>query len=149
MNIVPLEEKHLLQMAEIDAVSHAPWNAQSFRSELTNAVATYFVAEDEQGDVLGYIGYWWSFTEVQITFLAVAPAHRREGIGEALIHHAAAACRDIGVETMQLEVRSGNAAAIALYKKCGFVQVGLRPKYYGGTEDALLMDLTIERKNLE
>ncbi len=147
MRIVKLQEKHLPQMAEIDKVSCAPWTEQSFKSELSNAVATYFVAENEEGTVLGYIGYWWSFFEVQITFLAVAPAYRRQGVAKALIDHVCAACRKIDVQTIQLEVRSGNAPAIALYKKCGFVKVGCRPKYYGGKEDAVLMDLNLKEKN--
>lgn len=141
--IVPLCERHLEDLSEIDAVSHAPWSKEGFKSELTNAVATYFVAETEDKKAIGYIGYWWSFTEVQITFLAVHPDFRRQGIAEHLVRYAADKCRKIDVQTMQLEVRRGNGAAIALYEKMGFVKVGVRPKYYGGTEDAILMDLSL------
>jgi ribosomal-protein-alanine N-acetyltransferase len=35
-----------------------------------------------------------------------------------------------------LEVRTGNAAAIALYTKLGFEQVGLRKGYYQDTGEA-------------
>ena len=39
-----------------------------------------------------------------------------------------------------LEVRPGNAAAIALYEKFGFVEVGRRKNYYEKPkEDALIM----------
>lgn len=141
--IVPLRERHLQDLSEIDAASHAPWSKEGFKSELTNAVATYFVAETEDKKAIGYIGYWWSFTEVQITFLAVHPNCRRQGIAERLVRYAADKCRKIDVQTMQLEVRRGNGAAIALYEKLGFVKVGVRPKYYGGVEDAILMDLSL------
>lgn len=149
MNIVKLEEKHLDALAEIDAVSHAPWTKESFKSELDNAVAFYRVAEDDDGKVMGYIGYWWSFFEVQITFLAVHPDYRQQGIAQKLIEHIYVELQEMDVETIQLEVRASNVPAISLYKKCGFVEVGRRPRYYGGTEDAILMDLAIERKNDE
>ncbi|MBQ7039656.1 MAG: ribosomal protein S18-alanine N-acetyltransferase [Clostridia bacterium] len=143
MKIVKLEERHLDDLAEIDAVSHAPWTKESFKSELSNGVARYAVAEKD-GRAIGYIGYWWSFFEVQVTFVAVHPDFRNQGIALKLIKHIYEECREMGVETIQLEVRSSNTPAISLYKKCGFVEVGVRPKYYGGKEDAILMDLTIK-----
>lgn len=149
MRIVKLEERHLDALSEIDAVSHAPWNKESFKSELDNAVAFYHVAEDENGKVLGYIGYWWSFFEVQITFLAVHPDFRRQGVAERLVGHIYNELREMDIETIQLEVRASNTPAINLYKKCGFVEVGRRPRYYGGKEDAILMDLAIERNKNE
>ena len=45
---------------------------------------------------------------------------------------------------MTLEVRGGNGAAMELYRKLGFREVGRRPGYYaGGGEDAVLMDLAL------
>lgn len=143
MKIVKLEEKHLDDLAEIDAVSHAPWTKESFKSELTNGVARYSVMEDN-GRAVGYIGYWWSFFEVQITFIAVHPDYRQQGIAQKLVSHIYEELKEMGVETIQLEVRKSNIPAISLYKKCGFVEVGVRPKYYGGKEDAVLMDLVIK-----
>lgn len=47
---------------------------------------------------------------------------------------------------MTLEVRPSNAAAIALYEKHGFAQVGRRKDYYTDPrEDALLLTRTFER----
>ena len=51
---------------------------------------------------------------------------------------------DVGA--VELEVRSSNVAARALYKSLGFSETGLRPKYYAtpdGREDAILMTLTL------
>jgi ribosomal-protein-alanine N-acetyltransferase len=40
-----------------------------------------------------------------------------------------------------LEVRRGNAPAIALYRSLGYREVGVRPRYYAEDgEDALVMD---------
>ncbi|MBR3943388.1 MAG: GNAT family N-acetyltransferase, partial [Clostridia bacterium] len=108
MRIVKLEEKHLDALAEIDAVSHAPWTKESFKSELDNAVAFYWVAEADDGKVLGYIGYWWSFFEVQITFLAVHPDYRKQGIAQSLVEHIYKELQEMDIETIQLEVRASN-----------------------------------------
>ena len=49
-----------------------------------------------------------------------------------------------GVSRLLLEVRAGNAAAIGLYRKYGFIETGRRKNYYplpeGGYEDAILME---------
>jgi hypothetical protein len=47
-------------------------------------------------------------------------------------------CDADGVE-VTLEVKAHNSRAIGLYRKHGFVDVGLRRKYYADGSDALLM----------
>ena len=52
------------------------------------------------------------------------------------------AARAEGAAHVFLEVRAGNAGALALYKKYGFIVAGLRPRYYkDNNEDAILMNL--------
>jgi ribosomal-protein-alanine N-acetyltransferase len=47
-----------------------------------------------------------------------------------------------GAAHVLLEVRAGNASALALYKKYGFVVAGVRLRYYkDNNEDAILMNL--------
>ena len=61
------------------------------------------------------------------------------GIGRTAFAHSLARSRKTGINRALLEVRTGNAPAIALYEKCGFVRVGKRPRYYADTgEDALI-----------
>jgi [ribosomal protein S18]-alanine N-acetyltransferase len=74
--------------------------------------------------------------EAEILNLAVDPAWRRRGVGSALL--TAVADRAKGV--IFLEVAEPNAAAIALYRKHGWVETGLRPGYYNhGTVNAVVM----------
>jgi ribosomal-protein-alanine N-acetyltransferase len=47
--------------------------------------------------------------------------------------------RRSGLESVSLEVRTSNTAAITLYEKFGFVVAGRRAAYYPNGEDALLM----------
>ena len=88
--------------------------------------------------------------EAQIYNIAVAPEFRREGIGEALLRHMIAKAEDDGCELVTLEVRGGNEAAMALYTKLGFREVGRRKGYYSkGGEDAVLMDLDLRKIEVE
>ena len=80
--------------------------------------------------------------EAEVLALAVAPDHRRQGIGRQLIEAAARDCSVAGVEKLFLEVAVPNDAARALYAASGFRQVGQRPGYYHGVGiavDALVL----------
>jgi ribosomal-protein-alanine N-acetyltransferase len=76
--------------------------------------------------------------------LRVLASERRQGLGRQLLWASLTALGDVGA--VELEVRSSNVAARALYKSLGFSETGLRPKYYAtpdGREDAILMTLTL------
>jgi ribosomal-protein-alanine N-acetyltransferase len=44
---------------------------------------------------------------------------------------------------MFLEVATGNAAALALYRREGFVEVGRRRRYYADASDALVLRVNL------
>jgi len=78
--------------------------------------------------------------ELQIEDLAVAPERRRRGWGLRLLRALLEVGRRRGLATAHLEVRRGNAAARALYRRGGFEEVGERREYYREPrEDAILM----------
>ena len=53
-------------------------------------------------------------------------------------------CRARGVASLYLEVRASNQAAIALYERFGFRDVGRRRNYYQHpTEDARVMEVVL------
>ena len=72
---------------------------------------------------------------------------RGRGVGSALIQAAIGWARDQGLHKLCLEVFPQNAAAIALYRKCGFVEEGHRVKHYrradGELWDSLIMGLPL------
>ncbi len=68
--------------------------------------------------------------ECEILWLAVAPAHRRRGLGRRLLQGALDQAARRGAETVYLEVAVANAAARALYEAAGFQCCGRRPGYY-------------------
>ena len=74
--------------------------------------------------------------EAELLLLAVDAAHRRAGIGGALLRAVEADCTARGTRKLHLEVRAGNSA-VRLYTRHGFAQVGERRGYYRGREGRL------------
>jgi ribosomal-protein-alanine N-acetyltransferase len=85
---------------------------------------------------------------LEIQSVAVRPRARGRGLGRALVRALLERARAARAERADLEVRAGNAAAIALYASEGFVPVGRRRRYYGDGEDALLMSLVLNRNDV-
>ena len=117
-----------------------PWSRNAFIQEITdNKCARYLVAE-YQKRVIAYAGMWLVIDEAHITNIAVHPAFRGMGIGEAITRALMDAARELGIQYMTLEVRRSNHVAQGLYRKLGFADVGFRKRYYDDNqEDALIM----------
>jgi [ribosomal protein S18]-alanine N-acetyltransferase len=128
---------------EIDVLSFSlPWPERSFRFELTeNPVSRGWVAEMD-GKIAAMLMIWFIVDEAHIATIAVHPDFRKRGIGEQILLHALRAAHNEGAERAFLEVRAGNTAAQAMYRKYGFEMAGVRPGYYkDNNEDAFLMNL--------
>ncbi len=62
----------------------------------------------------------------------VAPDHRRRGVAKALIAAAEHEARDRGFICIRVSVSIDNAPAQALYRTCGYADVGLEPEHVNG-----------------
>ena len=74
--------------------------------------------------------------------MSVRRAYRGRGVGSALMAEAIRWAREVGVEKLSLSVFPHNAAAIALYRKFGFVEEGVfrgHTKKSYGYEDEVVM----------
>lgn len=90
--------------------------------------------------LVGYGGLWLNLDEGHITTIAVALAHRGQGVGELLLNGLIDQALDMGALNLTLEVRVSNIVAQQLYLKYGFQPVGKRIRYYTDNgEDALIM----------
>ncbi|MGE4552916.1 MAG: ribosomal protein S18-alanine N-acetyltransferase [Desulfovibrionaceae bacterium] len=117
------------------------WNADQFRRGLV-AGAFHVLGLRLGGELVGYGAYSVVVDEMEVLNLAVHPTLRRRGLGARLLRAMLADCARRGVRTGFLDVKVSNAAAIDLYRKFGFNQIGIRRKYYPDTgEDALLFRL--------
>ncbi len=77
--------------------------------------------------------------EVEIHVVAVDTNHRRMGVGRTMVTALEHTARQAGATVSWLEVRASNQAAQALYIRCGYVEMGRRPRYYRDGEDAITM----------
>jgi [ribosomal protein S18]-alanine N-acetyltransferase len=139
--IVPMRRRHVRAVLRIEAqVYPRPWTASLFMSELAlRSSRAYFVALAER-DVIGYAGLMAAPDEGHVTTIAVDPAAQGQQVGTHLMLALTRAALTRGLCAMTLEVRMGNLTAQALYRKFGYVPVGVRPRYYPETnEDALIM----------
>ena len=141
MIITEMIEKHVAQVAELEKIcfGSAAWSENSIASELKNQLSLWLVALDGE-TVAGYVGSQTVMDESDMMNVAVHPDCRRQGIAEELINALTDALREKESRCLTLEVRASNEPAKKLYKKLGFVSVGLRKNYYRNPrEDALIL----------
>ena len=128
---------------QIDQLAFSlPWPERSFRYEVEeNKISRCWVAvENEQ--VVSMLVLWLVEDEAHIATIATHPDYRRRGIGETLLLTALSQAQQEGATRAFLEVRAGNRGAQAMYTKYGFIQDGIRQRYYkDNNEDAVLMSL--------
>jgi ribosomal protein S18 acetylase RimI-like enzyme len=79
--------------------------------------------------------------------MGVLPGYRGAGVGRRLLTETLGAARALGMERVDLEVFASNEAAIALYRKLGFVVEGIKRrarKLDGEYDDDLIMALFLD-----
>lgn len=131
-------------VVEIDRMSFSlPWPEQTYRYEVNgNKVARCLVAETPDQRIAGMIVSWLVVDELHVATIATHRDYRRLGIGSKLLTEALQDGWRMGMRRAFLEVRAGNTAAQAMYRKFGFEATGIRSKYYrDNDEDAVLMTL--------
>ncbi|ANB57003.1 ribosomal-protein-alanine acetyltransferase [Anoxybacillus sp. B7M1] len=117
-----------------------PWSREAFYNELVHNQYAKYVVMEHNGHMIGYCGMWVVIDEAHITNVAVLPEYRGKKLGEALMRMMMETARQLGAITMTLEVRVSNHVAQSLYRKLGFLNGGIRKKYYpDNQEDALVM----------
>ena len=150
LTVAPMSLQDIPAVMEIENRSFpTPWSDSSFRHEiLENPFASLFVVKGfEPPRVVGFACVWVIDGDLKINNIAVHPRCRSRGVGTRLLRFllefaASQRCREV-----TLEVRPSNAAALGLYRKAGFQQVGRRKNYYSDThEDALVMTCPVPWK---
>ncbi|MGO0123506.1 ribosomal protein S18-alanine N-acetyltransferase [Desulfothermobacter acidiphilus] len=143
IRVIDMQPEHVNEVLEIERSSFPlPWDRDTFLFEiLINKLAEYVVAvQDEK--IVGYGGMWIVADEGHVTNIAVHPDHRLRGVGRAILAELIRRARSKGLTRMILEVRPSNAVARHLYRSLGFVEKGVRKRYYqDNDEDAIIMSL--------
>ena len=143
--ITPDDSAALFKLSE--KVFSSAWSEKSFFNDSKNPDSKYVLAFSD-GVLIGYASYLKVLDEAQITNVAVLKEFRRQRIATEMIEFLIEEAIAQRINFMSLEVRSQNIAAISLYKKFGFTEVGLRKKYYQKPEDdAILMELVFTQED--
>jgi ribosomal-protein-alanine N-acetyltransferase len=120
-----------------------PWSREAFMEELRLKLAIPLVVRWGE-KVIGYTCLWHLDDQLEVANFAVSPDYQRKGIGEKIMKKILLEAKERSCRSIILSVRESNIAAVKLYTKFGFVEVGRRKKYYRlPTEDALTMCKTL------
>jgi len=123
-----------------------PVDVEERTAQFAASIAESIVAVSD-GQVIGHIHTGVRRYGVGEVGMLVDREWRGRGVGSALLQAAIAWARDQGLHKLSLEVFAHNAAGIALYRKCGFVEEGHRVKHYrranGELWDSLVMGLPL------
>ncbi len=141
-------EQDLEQILNIEnQVAIDPWTREAF----IGCAKVYSSVVAVNPDVIGYgvIAIYASINEAHILNLAVDQIWQGAGVGASLLNYLIELChKTCGSNNSKifLEVHKDNLAAINLYKKFNFVEVGIRKNYYKtkyGKQDALVLVLDV------
>ena len=117
-----------------------PWNRFAFLNELRKTKQHLYLVVEQEGQVIAFIGSWFSLAEAHITNFAVDPQYQNQHLGRQLLQVMEKTALDFGSDQLSLEVRANNEAAKHLYRSFGFKDGAIKKAYYTlDHEDALDM----------
>jgi ribosomal-protein-alanine N-acetyltransferase len=140
--ILPATVEDLEAICEVARASFpSPWPREAFATEVGRSdVALDVFRPAPEVPVCAFIHYALVADEIQLHNIAVRPEHRGRGHALALMRDLVRRAHHEQFAFVTLEVRRGNARAMALYQGMGFAPVGVRQRYYADNqEDAIIM----------
>lgn len=127
------------------AVYPFPWSVGNFRDSILSGYhcLAYVASDHPTSAMYGYAIYMDGVEEAHLLNIAIKPELQRQGLGRQLLNRVLERAAAGGAKRLLLEVRPSNLGALNLYRKEGFVELGVRRQYYpAGTtrEDAIVME---------
>ena len=138
------EKDDIPSLVQIEAEEFStPFKEKDFVSIYESDISSVLVAR-LNGTVVGYVSFTVIIDECQIINFATKNGFKRQGVGKSVMSALIEHCEKLGVCKYFLEVRVSNIAATELYKKYGFVPVGISKNHFSQPrEDAILMNLEL------
>ena len=132
--------EHAQEISSLEALLYPPplRGADSWRLDLERPYSNY-CALWEGERLIACASSWNLLQELEVTQVLVHPRYQGQGWGKFIFAKLLESGIQGGVERATLAVRRDNEPALKVYRRFGFTQVGIRPKYYQGRYDALLM----------
>ncbi len=131
--------------AKIHALSFAhAWGAAEFESLLAGRDVISHAAMAGKA-LSGFVLSRCAADTAEILTIAVAPGARGKGVGSALLTSHLPTLAAGGAKALFLEVEADNQAALALYQRFDFSQVGERKAYYRKADGNRALALVLRR----
>ena len=129
----------LMQLEEMCFTT--PWTRAAFLQEMELPHAELWLLFLAGESVpLAYVNFWVAVDEASLLNIAVQPSLQRKGIASRLLRWMENRGRLRGAQSVFLEVRRDNVAGLMLYRRAGYIQVGIRKGYYSSDkQDAVVM----------
>lgn len=143
----PMRAQDLEQVVAIENKAYPfPWTRGNFLDSLQSHYQAW-VVRGPDGELAGYFLAMPVVDEMHLLNITVSPALQGRKLGRMLLDKVIALTQSMEMHSLLLEVRPSNPHALAIYKHCGFEQIGVRKNYYpftGSTlEDAIVMRLML------
>jgi ribosomal-protein-alanine N-acetyltransferase len=145
--LLPLMRYDLIVAASLhEACFEEAWDASAI-AKLLSLPGSLGLLALVSGQPVGLVIARGVEDEAEILTIGVLPAFRRRGVGSRLLERIGERLAEAGRSRLVLEVAEDNAAALALYDRASFAQVGRRLGYYkrvaGGTAAAIVLARTL------
>ena len=119
------------------------WPRYMFVDELSQPQTRRYLVVEVDGGIVGYAGLMCIPPIADVQTIAVVPECEGKGLGSAMLTELIAEAGRRGAENVLLEVRADNPRAQQLYRRFGFEQIHVRPRYYRDGTDAQIMKLPL------
>ncbi len=141
-----MQEADLPTVMKIETTAYRfPWTLQIFKDCLRVGYSARVLELDYS--LIGYGVMSMAAGKAHILNLCLHPELQQCGYGRRILKDLLALAKRKNVKSVFLEVRQSNQAAINLYHKAGFNQIGVRKKYYPkgdkGQEDGLIFAMEL------
>jgi ribosomal-protein-alanine N-acetyltransferase len=161
LSFLPMQIADLDAVLEIESVSHLhPWTRGNFSDSLAAGHWAYCIRPQLDQAIKGsYLdpAILWAYCilfpavdELHLLNITVSPKLRKLGLGSRMMAAIEGVAAQQDIPRIILEVRPSNIAAVSLYQKLGYEQIGIRKNYYPADpqlrirEDALVMAKSIK-----
>lgn len=131
---------------EAEAMGADAWSRELIQQSWEHSDTLIAVAGSEyfgEGAIRGYVIAVNRADVAELHRIGVSQAHRREGVGVALLEAVLNEFSATRADRILLEVRADNVAALAFYAAAGFVEVNRRPRYYNDGTAAVVLRRTL------
>ena len=121
-----------------------PWTDGIFRDCIRVGYGCWVL--ELEGALVGHAVLAMAAGEAHLLNLTVEAGRQGQGLGRFLLRQIVERARSGAADTLFLEARPSNLAALHLYRSEGFEPVGTRPRYYPGDherEDAWVFSLRL------